>query len=66
MKTTSTNYTVRTAYLMLSFFLYNLWVLANAILAYSLGIEPKGPLMKLSHMVEFFTVWIERPGDPPP
>ncbi len=51
---------------MLSIFLYNLWVLANAILAHSLGIEPKEPLMKLSHMVKFFTVWIERPGDPPP
>ena len=64
-RTTSTNYTIRTVYLMLSIFLYNLWVLANAILAHSLGIEPKEPLMKLSHMVKFFTVWIERPGDPP-
>jgi hypothetical protein len=63
-KTTSMNYTIRTVYLMLSIFLYNLWVLANAILAYSLDIEPKGPLMKLSYMVKFFTVWIERPGDP--
>jgi len=65
-KTTSTNYTVRTVYLMLSTFLYNVWVIANVILADMLGIvEPKRPLMKLSRMVRLFTVWIERPGDPP-
>jgi putative transposase len=65
-KTTSTNYTVRTVYLMLSIFLYNVWVLLNAIMAGKLGIiEPKTPLMKLSHMVKFFAMWIEQPGGPP-
>jgi hypothetical protein len=64
-KTTSADYTIRTVYLMLSVFLYNVWILANAILAESLGVfEPKKPLMKLSQMAKFFTMWIERPGDP--
>lgn len=64
-KTTSTNYTIRTVYLMLSIFLYNIWILANVMLADILGIvEPrKKPLMKLSQMVKFFTMRIERPGD---
>jgi hypothetical protein len=65
-KTTSTNYTVRTVYLMLSIFLYNVWILANVMLADILGIvEPrkKKPLMKLSQMAKFFTMRIERPGD---
>ncbi len=62
-KTTSTNYAVRTVYLMLSIFLYNVWILANVTLADTLGIvEPRKPLMKLSQMAKFFTMWIERPG----
>lgn len=65
-KTTSTDYTVRTVYLMLSIFLYNVWVLANAIQARELGIEPDEPLTKLSQMVKLFTTWIELPEDPPP
>ncbi len=64
-KTTSTNYTVRTVYLMLSIFLYNVWILANVMLAGILGVvEPTKPLMKLSQMAKFFTMWIERLGDP--
>ena len=65
-KTTSTDYTVRTVYLMLSIFLYNLWVLANVIEAQDIGIEPEEPLMKLSQMAKFFTMWTELPEDPPP
>lgn len=64
-KTTSTDYTVRTVYLMLSIFLYNVWMLANVVLSDSLGIELKNPVMKLSRLVKFFSMWIERPGDPP-
>lgn len=64
-KTTSTDYTVRTIYLMLSIFLYNVWVLANVILADGLDVELKTPPMKLSQMVKFFSMRIERPEDPP-
>ena len=56
---------MRAVYLMLSIFLYNAWVLANVIQAQNLGIEAEEPLMKLSQMAKFFTMWIERPGDPP-
>ncbi len=65
-KTTSTDYTVRTVYLMLSIFLYNVWMLANVMHADSLGMELAKPVVKLSQLVKFFTVLIERPGDPPP
>lgn len=64
-KTTSTDYTVRRVYLMLSIMLYNVWTLANVILSDSLGIELRKPVMKLSQMVKFFSMRIERPGDPP-
>ncbi len=64
-KTTSTDYTVRTVYLMLSIFLYNVWMLANVMYAQGLGLELAKPVMKLSQMVKFFSMWIERPGDPP-
>jgi IS4 transposase len=64
-KTTSTDYTVRTFYLMLSIFLYNAWMLANVMQAESLGMELDKPVMKLSQLAKFFTVLIERPGDPP-
>ncbi len=64
-KTTSTDYTVRMTYLMLSIFLYNVWMLANVIMADNLGAELKNPVMKLSQMVKLFSMWIEHPGEPP-
>jgi hypothetical protein len=65
-KTTSTDYTVRTVYLMLSIFLYNVWMLVNVMHADSLGMELEKPVVKLSQLAKFFTLLIERPGDPPP
>jgi len=64
-KTTSTNYTVRMVYLMLSIILYNVWMLANIILANNLGVDLIKPMMKLSQLAKSFNMWIERPGDPP-
>jgi hypothetical protein len=64
-KTTSKNYTVRVAYIMLSTFLYNIWVLANVALARKLHIELKKPRIKLSQLAHYFSMQIEQPYKPP-
>ena len=48
--TTSTNYTVRLVYQMLSVILYNIWILANIMLAEKIGTELKTPIIKLTQL----------------
>jgi len=47
-KTTSSNLTVRVVYMMLSTFLYNIWVLGNVVFARKLGVELERPFIKLA------------------
>ena len=49
---------------MLSIFTYNVWMLANVVLADSLEIELRRTVMKLSRLAKFFSVWIKQTGDP--
>jgi hypothetical protein len=65
--TTSQNYTVRIIYQMLSVIIYNLWQLANILLALELKIKLlKNPIIKLVHLGRIFRQCIERAGEPPP
>jgi hypothetical protein len=63
-KTTSTNYTVRLVYQMLSVIVYNVWQLANILLAIELGAELKKPLIKLTQLVRVVRMLIEQPDEP--
>ncbi len=49
-KTTSTNYTVRLFYPMLSVIQYSMWVLANIMLAITLWMELRTPIVKLAKL----------------
>jgi len=60
-KTASPNYAVRVVYVMLSTFLYNIWVYANVILARKLRMELKKPRIKLSQLAHYFRRQIEQP-----
>jgi hypothetical protein len=51
--TTSQNYTVRIIYQMLSVIIYNLWQLANIILAAELTAKLTAPLLKMTHLQEY-------------
>ena len=64
-KTTSTNFTVRLVYRMLSVVLYNAWVLANIMLAIILGIELRRPIIKLTELKRVIRLRIEWPMMPP-
>lgn len=64
-KTTSKNFAVRTVYIMLSTILYNVWVLANVLLAMKLRIEADKPRIKLSQLAHYFSMEIERLKRPP-
>lgn len=63
--TTSTNFTVRAVYQMLSVILYNVWVLANIVLAEKLRKKLKTPMIKLTQMKRMFRCRIEFPERPP-
>src|SRR5487761_580445 len=64
--TTSQNYAIRTIYEMLSIIIYNLWQLANILLALELKIKLlKKPLIKLTHLGRIFRLSIERSNEPP-
>jgi putative transposase len=58
-KTTSTNYTIRLLYHMLSTILYNIWMLANITLMLQLKRELTKPLIKLTQMTRIFRLKIE-------
>jgi putative transposase len=64
-KTTSKSYTVRVVYIMLSTFLYNIWVLANLVFARRLGVELKKPRIKLPQLSHYFSMQIEQRKRPP-
>jgi len=64
-KTTSKNYTVRIVYIMLSTFLYNIWVLANVTLARKLRIKLEKPKIKLPRLAHYFSLQIEQLKRPP-
>lgn len=64
-KTTSPNYTVRLIYQMLSIIIYNIWQLANIILARELMVKLSRPLIKITDMVRTFRRTIESPRRPP-
>ena len=64
-KTTSGNFSVRVVYTMLSTILYNVWVLANALLAKKLHVELGKPKIKLFQLMHFFSRQIEQPHKPP-
>ena len=64
-KTTSKSFTVRVVYIMLSTFLYNIWVLANAALIKTLREDFKKPKIKLSQLAHYFRRKIEQPYKPP-
>jgi hypothetical protein len=54
--TTSQNYTIRIIYQMLSVIIYNLWQLANILLAVELlTVRLKAPLIKLTHLARIFS-----------
>ena len=58
--TTSQNYTIRIIYQMLSVIIYNLWQLANLLLALELKIKLlKNPIIKLTHLGRIFRLCIE-------
>ncbi len=57
--TTSQNYTIRIIYQMLSVIIYNLWQLANILLAAELMVKLKDPLIKLTHLARIFRLGIE-------
>lgn len=59
--TTSQNYTIRIIYQMLSVIIYNLWQLANILLALELEVKLKNPLIKLTHLARIFRLEIEMP-----
>src|SRR5579884_2920826 len=59
--TTSQNYTIRIIYRMLSVIIYNLWQLANILLAAELMVKLKDPLIKLTHLARIFRLEIETP-----
>jgi hypothetical protein len=63
-KTTSTNYTVRLVYQMLSVILYNVWQLANILLAIRLEIELMTPIIKLTQLKRAIRVRIEHLDKP--
>jgi IS4 transposase len=50
--TTSQNYTIRHIYQMLSVIIYNLWQLANILLAAKLMVKLEDPLIKLTHLLQ--------------
>ena len=60
--TTSQNYTVRIVYQMLSVIIYNLWQLANILLAVELKVKLKNPIIKLTHLARIFRLSIEIPS----
>jgi hypothetical protein len=64
-KTTSKSYTVRVAYVMLSTFLYNIWVLGNVVLAKELRVGLQKPRIKFSQLAHYFRRVIEQPYKPP-
>lgn len=57
--TTSQNYTIRIVYQMLSVIIYNLWQLANILLAAELMVKLREPLIKLTHLARMFRLEIE-------
>jgi hypothetical protein len=59
--TTSQNYTIRIIYQMLSVIIYNLWQLANILLAAELMVKLEDPLIKLTHLARIFRIGIEMP-----
>jgi hypothetical protein len=63
-KTTSTNFTVRLVYQMLSMIVYNAWQLANILLAIELGAELRKPLIKLTQLVRVIRMQTEYPDKP--
>ena len=63
-KTTSTNFTVRLVYQMLSVIVYNLWQLANILLAIEIGTELRKPLIKLTRVVRVIRMRTEYPDKP--
>ncbi len=64
-KTTSVNPTVRVVYTLLSTFVYNIWVYANAVCAKLLRTEFKRLCVKLFEMAHYFGREIEQPHKPP-
>jgi IS4 transposase len=60
--TTSRNYTIRIVYQMLSVIIYNLWQLANILLALELMVKLEDPLIKLTHLARIFRLEIEMPS----
>ena len=64
-KTTSTNYTVRLVYQMLSVIVYSVWILANMMLAIVLRIELRSPIIKLTQLKRVIRVRIEWPKRSP-
>jgi hypothetical protein len=60
--TTSQNYTIRIVYQMLSVIIYNLWQLANILLALELMVKLEDPLIKLTHLARIFRLEIEMPS----
>lgn len=58
-KTTSTNYTIRLIYQLLSIILYNIWQLANIILMLELKRELTKPIIKLTQLTRAFRLKIE-------
>ena len=58
-KTTSTNYTIRLIYQMLSIMLYNIWQLANIILTIELKRELTKPIIKLTQLTRIFRLKLE-------
>jgi Transposase DDE domain len=65
-KTTSTSFTVRLVYQMLSIILYNAWVLANVILAAILRTQLRTPIIKLTQLKRVIRLRIEQPKEHPP
>jgi hypothetical protein len=63
-KTTSTNFTVRLVYQILSVIVYNVWQLANILLAIELETELRKPFIKLTQLVRVIRVQIEYPDKP--
>ena len=64
-KTTSTNYTVRLVYQMLSVVVYGVWILANMMLAIVLRIELRSPIIKLTQLKRVIRVRKEWPKRSP-
>jgi len=58
-KTTSTNYTIRLIYQLLSIILYNIWQLANITLMLELKRELTKPIIKLTQLTRAFRLKIE-------